>query len=127
MLRLTKKRKQALQQKQELLDLISGRRLTEYYQSELDKYHIHTTCYWLVYFNIELTWENLCKDNDYYYKLPRDINKINWNYQKKYDVNLVKQYAQMQKEFIEVVKVLEPYYCVSYRSIQTHPSLSLTE
>lgn len=59
MLRLTKKRKQALQLKQELLDLISERKSTEYYQSELDKYHIHTTCYWLVYSNIELTWENL--------------------------------------------------------------------
>ena len=113
MLRLTKKRKQALQQKQELLDLISERKSSEYYQSEFDKYHIHTTCYWLVYFNIELTWENLCKDNDFYYKLPRDINKINWNYQKKYDVKLFKQYAQMQKEFLEIVKVIEPYFMQS--------------
>ena len=108
--RLTKKRKKALKLKQELLELISERKSSEHCQSELDKYHIHTTCYWLVYFNIELTWENLCKDNDYYYMLPRDINKINWNYQKKYDIKLVKQYAQMQKEFLDVVKTLEAYY-----------------
>lgn len=110
MLRLTKKRKQALQLKQELLDLISERKSSEHYSSEFDKYYIHTTCYWLVYFNITLTWENLCKDNDCHYKLPRDISKINWNYQKKYDVKLFKQYAQMQKEFLEIVKVIEPYF-----------------
>ncbi len=107
--RLTKKRKRALQLKQELLDLISERKYHAYYPSETDKYYIHYTCYWLIYNNVELTWENLCRANDYFYKLPRYLNKINWNYQKKYDVKLVKQYAQMQKEFLDEVKALEPY------------------
>ncbi len=67
--RLTKKRKQALQLKQELLDLISERKSTViysphgkkyhgYYPSETDKYYIHYTCYGLVRNNVELTWEN---------------------------------------------------------------------
>ena len=119
--RLTKKRKRALQLKQELLDLISertstviysshGKKYHGYYRAETDKYYIHYTCYWLVRNNVELTWENLCRYNDYFYKLPRDLNKINWNYQKKYDVKLVKQYAQMQQQFLDDVKALEPYY-----------------
>ncbi len=108
--RLTKKRKQALQLKQELLELISERKSHRYYHSENDQYYIHYTCYWLIYNNVELTWENLCKSNDYFYKLPRDISKINWNYQKKYDVKLVKQYAQMQQQFLDDVKALDPYY-----------------
>ncbi len=108
--RLTKKRKQALQLKQELLELISERKSHRYYHSENDQYYIHYTCYWLIYNNVELTWENLCKSNDYFYKLPRDISKINWNYQKKYDVKLVKKYAQMQQQFLDDVRALEPYY-----------------
>ncbi len=121
MLRLTKKRKQALKLKEELLELIAERKSTViysphgkkyhgYYPAETDKYYIHYTCYGIVRNNVELTWETLCEYNDYFYKLPRDINKINWNYQKKYDVKLVKQYAQMQKEFLDVVRALEPYY-----------------
>jgi hypothetical protein len=121
MLRLTKKKKQALKLKQELLDLISekkstviysphGKKFNGYYSAETDKYYIHYTCYGLVRNNVELTWETLCKYNDYFYKLPRAINKINWNYQKKYDIKLVKQYAQMQKQFLDDVKALEPYY-----------------
>ena len=108
--RLTKKRKRALKLKQELLDLISERKYHGYYPSETDKYYIHYTCYGLVRNNVELTWETLCKSNDYFYKLPRDISKINWNYQKKYDVKLVKQYAQMQQQFLDDVKALDPYY-----------------
>ena len=119
--RLTRKRKRALQLKQELLDLISerkseciysqhGNKYHGYYPSETDKYYIHYTSYWLIYNNVELTWETLCRANDYFYKLPRAINKINWNYQKKYDVKLFKQYAQMQQQFLDDVKALEPYY-----------------
>ena len=108
--RLTKKRKQALQLKQELLELISERKSHGYYPAETDKYYIHYTCYWLVRNNVELTWKTLCVSNDYFYKLPREIQKINWNYQKKYDIKLVKQYAQMQQQFLDDVKALDPYY-----------------